>query len=401
LRSTYHFLAIVLLGLAAIALVFSIVQVRPTRLAPLPQRVVFVDLTRLSALHPSFAVLTKMKAFAAEAGRRPGPTRPPVCPPAPALSAVRGPVEPAEVTRPEIEAETAQSAVSAFSRLETEQRQALQARLRAVRATMLESAKPEVAAKIREIERAAEFKQRSLVTQLGDMRLTTLIRADALRSIVTGFNSILPQDVSEDERDPDGVLAGEGAKLKATELELQKIDKTLNSESIAIRAEAQEKISKLRADAAAEVAAKLSARENAERTRIETGIAAARNEVLSELGTSEGASGFDQAEPRAGARSVPVVTIMPSSRPPSKAGPSGYAAAKKPVLSAVEGMAASLEARIRSDVVRAVRELASRSGLKVTFSPTENAPDATSAFALLLRESGSQVWGPVLAAGGG
>jgi len=390
LRSIYYFLAFVLLGLAALALVFSIARVGPSAHAPGARRLVFVDAARLASLHPSFAVVTKMKAFAAQAEPRLSPTGPPVCPPGPRLSTFAGFVQPAEVTRPEIEAETAQSAVSAFSRLETEQRQALQARLRAVRATMMESAKPEIAAKTRDIERKAEFNQRSLVAQLGEMRLKTLMQADALRTGVRGVNSFL--NPSDPDRDNGGLATMEGM-LKKAELDLRRIDNTVTSESIAIRAEAQEKISKLRADAAAEVAAKLSARENAERTKIESGIAAARNEVLSELSTSQSASGFEQIEPQRGGRSAPVVSITLSAPSPGEARPSGSAAARK--------MAASLEARIRSDVVRAVRELASENRLRVTFSPAGDVPDATSAFAALLRERGWQVWGPVLAAGRG
>ncbi len=385
-----------LLGLAVLALVFSVTWVGTTRPATRASRVVFVDLTKLTPLHPSSELLKRMRTLAADAGRQPAPVIPAVCTLAPALGTMPSPVQPPEVTRPEIEAETAQSAVSAFSVLETEQRQALQVRLRAVRATMIESSKPEIAARIREIERTAELKQRSLVAQLGDMRLSKLIQTDALRASVSGFNEIIP-DPSDPDRDH-GALATMEGLLKESELELQRIDRTLGSESVAIRAEAQEKIGKLRADAAADVAAKISAREKDERTRIEAGIAAARNEVLSELSMPAGASEFGDAEPRARARSVPVVTTALSASHLRKVGPSATAAAEKPVLGAVEGMAASLEASIRSDVARAVRAVGSRNGLKVTFSPARNAPDATGTFVRLLREQGSQVWGPVLAA---
>ncbi|MGC8863279.1 MAG: hypothetical protein ACP5R5_10960, partial [Armatimonadota bacterium] len=297
-----------------------------------------------------------------------------------------------EVSRPEIEAELAQSAVGAFSRLETSQRQALLARLRAVRATMLESAKPELAAKIRQIEREAELKQRSLVTQLGEMRLSAAIRASVLGTIISGLESVLPRDVEEEERDPNGVLASQWARLKATQLELQRIDRTLTSEMAAIRAEAQEKIDKLRADTAAEVSARLSARENAERGKIETSIATARNEVFTELGMPEGLAGFEQVDTAspAGGRRTPFATITPA-RPAAAGIRTGASISRRQI-------AASLEAHLISDVARVAKQVAAERGIRLTFVRDESVPDATRIFARLLRQRA--VWGPVLAAGG-
>jgi len=74
---------------------------------------------------------------------------------------------------------------------------------------------------------------------------------------------------------------------------------------------------------------------------------------------------------------------------------------KEPARAATVKLIASLRARIRSDVAGAVRELASREGYRVTFRPLSGAPDATSAFARLLRRHGPELWGPVLATGPG
>jgi len=389
-KSAYYLLALLVVGLAVLALVFRAAPTRPTRVPAGPRQTVFVDVAALAELHPSFAALTQMRALAAVSRNPREIVNVSACSPE---AAFHDPVRPPELTRPEIEAELTQSAMSAFSRLETSQRQALQARLRAVRATMSESGKPELAAKIRQIERTAELKLRSLAAQLGEMRLSATIRADVLAALVSGLDSILPRDLEEDQRDPNGVLAEQRARLKATQLELQRIDRTLSSEMSAIRAEAQEKINKLKADAAADVSARLSARESAERSKIETGIAAARNEVLTEMGVPAGIAGFErlQTEKPARTRSTPLVAIRPSG--------SGAAKTRPGVSAAVASAAASLEARVVRDTVRAIRQIASERGLRVTFVRSPGVPDATGSFGALLRNGA--VWEPVLARSGG
>ena len=395
MKSAYYFLAVVLLalaGLSALSLLLVNVPVAPGGHAP-PPRVVFVDLGKLAALHPDTAVLDKMSALAREAGPLPTSTGPLACSPGLRAIGVPDPVKPPEIARPEIEAEIAQSAVGAFNRLDAEQRQALQARLRAIRTTMMESQKPQIAVKVREIEQTAAFKQRSLIGQLGDLRLSTQVNADSLKSGCDMYSRLIPPPY--DPNDPNHWIEELCAKAKAKDLELGRINGTLTSETIAIEAEAREKISKLRAEAAADVAARISAIEQAERTKIETEIAAARSEVLPEISSAESAGGFEPTEPAAPkvpARARATVSITP---------PGGAMPGKEPARAATVKLIASLRARIRSDVAGAVRELASREGYRVTFRPLSGAPDATSAFARLLRRHGPELWGPVLATGPG
>ena len=356
-----------MLALLVVAVAF-VSAPAPQANKPKPPMVVYVNIDQLVGLHPGSNALAAIRALAAVDGVR-GVAAGTVSVPALGAFSPDSFVHRPEVSRPEIEAEVAQSAVSALSRLETDQRRALQARLRATRATMIESAKSQIAAQVREIEQTAVFKERSLTAQLAPLRLENQIKQGTLKQgldiMSKAFASV--QETKPETQKPtakakietENELTGLSDRLQLAQIELGRIDQTLTGEGAAIKAEAQQKVSDLRAGSSAGIEAKLLSTGNAERTKIEAEIAAARNEVLSGLSTPESALDVCAFEPEGPpSMSVGAVTAKEIAQ---------LAGTREPRPVSVRASAPEIAARIRLDVSRAVSRIAAMEGLKVTF----------------------------------
>jgi len=296
-----------------------------------------------------------------------------------------GPVQKPEVDRADLVAETALTAVGEFSRLEAGQREALRLRLQQIRSTIENSVKPQLAAELREIERAASAREREIVSRIADQRLRAAIRVISLRAAVQHVKSTF---TSSSDMEPGGSFASLEASLQEAIAEQQRIDDILNKETAAVRSEAAEKARDVITRKQAEVENQLAELEMVERTRIEAAIADARNEVFSGLVLPE-----DVEQPRWLRGIAFPTTRISSTRPAYKADYDSKIRRRNLLTS----FARSLRTQIRSEIAQKVHLIAKQKGIKVSFDPGLGLPSATRQFERLLRSDSAICWNPVLA----
>lgn len=350
-----------------------------------PGRTVYVDLDALTHLHPCFNVLMATEELSrrydygfAKVGHR-------TIKHFSELGLLPGPVQKPEVDRADLVAETALTAVGEFSRLEAGKREALRLRLQQIRSTIENSVKPQLAAELREIERAASAREREIVSRIADQRLRAAIRVISLRAAVQHVKSTF---TSSSDMEPGGSFASLEASLQEAIAEQQRIDDILNKETAAVRSEAAEKARDVITRKQAEVENQLAELEMVERTRIEAAIADARNEVFSGLVLPE-----DVEQPRWLRGIAFPTTRISSTRPAYKADYDSKIRRRNLLTS----FARSLRTQIRSEIAQKVHLIAKQKGIKVSFDPGLGLPSATRQFERLLRSDSAICWNPVLA----
>jgi hypothetical protein len=382
LKTAYYTLAAVGLAIAGLALVLSSAPTRRVLEAVRPRPKVFVDVNKLVSLHPSSRTLAAMKSALAT-------IRVDSSPMPHATASLGSRVHPGVETdaagvasRQALESEIAQAAVSAFSRLESEQRQVLESRLGVARATEMESAESEIEVQARDITRDQQAKVRDANAQ----------SAAELANVQMGLGSLklaenLEMRLVAQGRIPDvhPLLVQNREQLQAR---LKAVDDKRAEEAQASESIIQKSIDDLRLKAAAGIDAELADRERGEQKRIEDEVTGARNEVLAELSSFDSTSGPVAFAAACNAPALARVTVAASTLP---------ALSGAHDLALIRVAVSALEKRMRLDVVRTVQQLAAQNRMRVTFTNRGGSvADGTQVFARLLRARAWADCGPIL-----
>ncbi len=374
-----------------LAAVFLIVFGLGAFLAPAPKnaarhettarREVYVDAAELVRLHPGSSALSEMAAVLAESRvDRVGTAAPERL--SEPLPAATGALK-SSTSRADVEAEAAQAVVRSLSRLESDQQQALQARLQASRALRMESAKSEINVKVQEINQSRDAAERTVSQRFAPDQLNARLKQSGLQAAIKaterpGIDEGMPSVIEQE--------------LTTANSSLNDINDAAAAQQLRVEEEAKKQIDALEAASMSKIDADLLAYEISERKSINDGVIAARNQTLRELAsfetaTSRGSGNAYSPMPKLSAAVAADDTVQ-------KANTRDIVAMKQTVD--------VLQTRIRGDIIRAVRKLAHEKNLRVTFSrQTAGVPDETQAFADELRDHAWNVCGPILYEGHG
>lgn len=341
---------------------------------PTAIREVYVDVSQLTKLHPRWETLVAMRSTAASAAGSEN-----------AIAADGSPMRPRQsngtdgslvsASRNKLSAEAAKAAEDALVRLEAEQREALSQRLGASRKTMEESAEADLKVRAQEIEAARDEKLRAAMHGYCPDRLNAKLKESALK--VAANSPGIDKKLVE-------------AKLVAIRSELDRIAGVCAVETNEIEAEAHNTIKEIVTSAAARIEAALSIRESGEIRRIESRANSARSDLLSELYAFDFSPRSAKTISADGAWTLRQTTDARRfvNRTTPEANNSRQMWNRK---------TADLEVRIRADIDRAVRQIASEKGVRVTLSRGgSDVPNETQAFADALRKHALALCGPVL-----
>jgi len=406
LRLAYYALGFVIVGSIAIVLslplVSSRVEVEKPKIAS-DKVTVYVDMDRLMRLHPSSGALALMKRIAADVrqGMRTMPFS--VGRDASSVNAsVASDGITCSVSREGLEADVAQAAIGALRDLESAQREALQARLRATRRTMEESASANIKAQVRDIEQETSRKLRDVAERYAADRINAYLKIGALKIADKSLKSLAERSGATVAKNRGAVNspaenelgAGESAaidaKLRVLQADLARTIDIGDGEDARIREEARAKIEALWSDSAANIEKRLSDIEKDANARIERDIMSAQNEVIQELSSFGKWLGAEENSARKTAGYARAV-VNPAQ------GASIVMQKRRPDFDSVDMAVEVLEQRIRLDVRRAVRMLADKQGINVTFVRTGGGlPDRTREFERKLRCLSWNECGPVL-----
>lgn len=401
MRIAYNLLAITTVAVFILAGAFWVsgaFLARDEHAVPASRETVYVDVGRLATLHPDSELLADMKSVVSEirAGSawKPAPAKVDLTPP----PAPRMPIDHSMMSRAKLEAELAQEAVSALGKLETDQRDALQARLRASRALLVSSADAEIAAEVREIEDEAASKLRSLAQRYAADRINAQLKISALGVARGGMKDLSNPGsrgddggaaalVRETETSGNSELASIDSQLRGVQADLGHIIGVSMAETEQIQADARKRIETLKTAAHQKIDSTLAIQEDAESRKIENSITMARSDILEEM-TTVGQSRAYSGSPRSPGTARVALSVHAS--PASVGGVGGD-------LGSIEGAVASLEIRIRDEVRGAVLKLAESKGVSVVFIRNgRRVPDQTDEFAQAFRDRGWELCAPVL-----
>jgi len=372
LKLTFYVSVVVLLaGLAARILVgFPLPDAvaQKTAAPPATERVAYVDSSELLKLHPDWEALKEMKATLAEVRSTPGgfsfnrDTGDNAGDKAPVMHDAR-----AGVSRKELEANAAQAATGALENLETEKREALDARLRSMRSIMAKNEESAVMSQSRDIEETAADQAKDVDVRQNNDLINARLKAAALQvqTKVSGIDQ--------------NAVAGE---LKKAQRSVDKISAATDAEKDRITTTANTRIDALRQANVGKIDEQIRAYQQKENARISADMAQAKEQIVREIGSFP-TPGLGETRSQAGA--------------PVKENCYGTVSGRAdPGISRLKSATAELEIKIRKDVDRAVTDLAAKKGIKVVFSRRNGTPDATKIFADLLRKQGWSAFQPVL-----
>ena len=366
----YGLAAILLAGLQAY-LPFSGGTAKRTRSPAVAQPTVFVDAAGLAAMHPGWQALKQMRSCLAEVRSASGgvsshlePSR---------VSWETGPDADAapQVSRCELQDEVRRATDSALGRYESEMRQALRLRIESTRAGMMKNADLELAPHIREIKTAAAAMIRALEEKHAPDRINAQLRVAALQAAAT--SPAVDPGAAE-------------LKLHRANNALRAVEEACSNDKDRAIGAANAKTDALRPARSAGVDELLASSRHQESELITNSISAAHEKVMQELGSFEN-------WPTAAVARVPEGSVRVSSTEANGDTTTDLSFAR------LEIAISALERQIEEDVNRAVRDLARRQGVKVTFTRGRaGVPDRTHTFARLMRRS---LWAgvePVLSA---
>ena len=341
------------------------------------QRAVYVDTARLVHLHPGWEALKEMRAALAEvrasdeqleaaAGKSTVGNN--------VISGERLESDSVQVpSRDQLEAECARSATDALSQLEQQKREAMDVRLRTARKSMMLSADIHANSKIHEIEAEARKQIAAVEEKYAPGRLNAQVKLAALKT----SNGAAGADAKQAK-----------VKMKAAEDEVTRLENVRAAEIERIEAVKKSKIELVGTEEAAEIERWVENYEKQESSRISSGIDEARQEVLQQM---------DECKTIrvTGAKIKGVSSRLKSA--------AGIASVDRKEMNGradvveLDSAAAALEQRIRKDVDRAVRALAVRQGIKVSFARRDNGmKDATETFAELMKKYSWRSFGPAV-----
>ena len=336
-----------------------------------PVREVFVDINKLVELHPSYGAVADMNATLADVRVRSNATS--MSAPSDRERSHSAGLAVAPEGRRKLVADAAKSATDGLAKMEADQREALQARLRVSRAAMMESADVEMKTKALEIEQSAVDSQQLIARDHAPDRLKAQLKAMALRAASKSLGV-----------DP----AAAALRAGKAQAEVTRIDSVSAVAEDDVETQARARIDQLRAAAKAKTDAELAAYENGEDRRIERSTVTARDQIAKEMASFSGMpAGWGTVArgklSHGSAASAPQRMVAH--------GPGDAA------LTVLREQAVRADAQIRQDVQRAVLRFAKERGVSVRFSLSgRRLPDETRVFSTLMREHALDACGPVL-----
>ncbi|MCE5199873.1 MAG: hypothetical protein ABFD54_02520 [Armatimonadota bacterium] len=339
--------------------------------APVKQ-VVFVDISKLVKMHPSWDALCLMQSTSRNS--QPGKGAVDIMGDGPAWTGASSAhaEKPGDVvSRACLAAVAAVAAEQAMIQLESQQRDALQARMRDKRDTLEQSTRADAKLREKEIEDEATANELAIAEKYCADRLNAQIKLMALQTVsgTTGIDDV--------------AIA---ARLKQVKDDLDRITSACATQTSEAAAASRASAEKVWADAAERIDAAMSIYESGENRKIESGGYLARNDILSEVKHASSAAGTPVAVPvRQHRRSRGSMRLASNSSEATS------------VSGEWRDRCSTLQARIASDVAQAVKKIAREEGVRVTFScKGSKTPDATERFARLMRDRAWRSCGPVV-----
>lgn|GEM_PF-1162880 len=406
MRLAYYALGFIIFGSIAIVLSLPLVSSRGELEKPKiasDKMIVYVDMDRLMRLHPSSGALALMKRIAADlrADKRTMPFAIERDAYLVNASVVSDRIK-CSISREGLEADAAQAAIGALRELESAQREALQARIRATRRTMEESASADIKAQVRDIEQETSRKLRDVAERYAADRINACLKIGALKVADKSFKLLIERSGANIAKNRSAVdspaeselVAGESAAIDAKLSVLQSdFSRTIDigdGEDARIKEEARAKIKALWSDSTANIEKRLSDIEKDANAKIERDIISAQNEIIQEIssfgklfGAEENSTRKTVGYARATANLAKGASIVMQRRGPA--------------FDSVDKIVEVLEQRIRLDLSRAVQMLANKQGINVTFVRHRGGlPDRTKEFERKLRCLSWNECGPVL-----
>ena len=350
-------------------------RVEPIQHKPVSNHDVYVDISKLIRLHPSWQAVETMRATVADVRASSSGVqlaKADVAPNASSNSIKGESYSPVSVSRRSLEAEVCKSAASALQQLESDQWAALQTRLQINRSAMLKSAEAEIRLQRHEVYADAAEQMKNAANLHSNERLNTQMRVTALRSA---------------SKTP-GIGPSLKPKLDEAEAELDRINSETSSQLQKITAQTQEKVLSIRSSYEAKIDAALSVYETGEGKRIKNASKASHKEVLDEVcifdalaSPEEAASVVSRLKPVGS-----VVNVSPVAE---------HSQNNARRLVDFSRQTSRLEMQIRDDVARAIRQMGADKGMRVVFSRRDGVPDKTREFSALMREQAWSVCRPI------
>lgn len=337
------------------------------------EREVYVNLDKLSQLHPAWELMSMTKSTIADA--RAG-MKPLIA--AGSNIAVSDwdqidSVEPDTALRERLSSDAAKLADESLRELENQQRLAVDSRLRLKRETMEKSAESEVVVRVKEIEDEASASAEQVARKYCPDRINAELKVSALKT--ESGSSGVDENVTK-------------SKLEVAQAELDRINSECSSEANRVWDDAQTQIDSLLIDTSTRMDAALSIYESAQVRKIDERVASSRNEILDEMmslyepAELRGTSMFSLGENR---------TVVAS-----------HVTTDSSDLGDWQSNNAGLRQRIRRDVKNAVAKIAKDEGVRVVFvRDSSDMPDETSKFAQLMARLPWHGCGPVISAASG
>ena len=336
-----------------------------------PQKTVYVDISKLIPMHPSYEFV-KQSTMVMAGVRRETPGQPVEMPwlrIAPVKLDIKHPV----VSREELESDVVWSAVQSLTQWENRLKQSLQARLKGNWKTLKQVANSEIRLATREIEDQAAEDRRAVIVKYLFPRLNAFAKYSAAERAtkIPGFQSpSITQSYEVAKAEYESMMAEYNA-------ELGKIEAKAKQQVGAVRKEATE-----RAETSLAVVERQGTRKIAQR------VAEIREEIINDTELASAASRETSIDMSSFRQIDMSEALIVPQLPLSAAG-------SVPTVSV-----ADVSAAITRDVTQAVRRIAGEKRLEVVFTRGP-APDSTEVFAQEMR---SRLWwgqGPVLAEVGG
>lgn len=356
----------------AVGMAFSYAPVATVKHVTRDRGTVYVDPTRLMTLHPSWQALDMMKKTLVDMGY--------VDKSSPAsvgdVRVARVPVSESakgnSLLREQLRTEATREAVGALGQLETERRQAVGSRSRSMRDDMASEEERKLKLQAQEIESGVSDQLKVVAEENTYDRINAQLKLSALKA-------------AGRSKGVDTTLIS--SKISSAQSDLDRVNRISTTQSNEVMAQAAAGIDKLSSEAQDKINATLDIYERGENRRIEEQIAAARDQILSELDSHvSGSSNKDDVFAKQ-PKGTTVVASVVGGVPRTKI--RGDAAELK-------GRIKQLEAQILNDVTRAARAVGNGKGVNVVFVRGDAHKDLTDDFARSMRRIDWGAYEPVM-----
>lgn len=282
----------------------------------------------------------------------------------------------ASVSRRSLEAEVCKSAALALQQLESDQWNALQTRLRSNRSTLLHNAEAEIKLLEHDVELDASEKSMAASSGRSNEQINAQMKVTALQAA---------------SKSP-GVGASLLPRLEEARAELDMINREASSQQQQINAQTQDKLQSIRSRYEAKIDGELSIYEDGEVRRIKAISEATRKKVLNDVCIFDALASPEETVSVASRLNMGGSRVKVSQdRAHSVGGVSNTIVISKRMT--------KMEMQIKDDVARAIRLLAASKGMNVVFSRDMHSkaiPDKTKEFSELMREKAWSVCRPIL-----